>query len=238
MKNSQHTAYSNPTELSTTPHLDSFKTSITDVISRYVDLRLSGKEFVALCPFHAEKSPSFTVNEEKGVFHCFGCGEGGDLIRFIEKIENVDFKGALAHLGLVKQAAPTRAERTKRETLRQASRTIAAWALSVSNKIAGRIREAGQREYMARKVLRELPGADQELLNGEIERATREWAILGTLEEDILDPDQTATLWKDREAIDRLVDARVEGTEDYEAMFPSLSEEYRHQLRSYVGGEA
>lgn len=163
---------------------------------------------------------------------------GGDVIRFVELIEETDFQGALTHLGLADQPAPTRAEITKKKRLEQASQNLAAWALSVSNRIARRIRGADQRAYFARKVLRELPGADEELLRGEIERAERERQILCVLEEDLLDPKQTATLWKDREAIDWLVDARVEGSEDHEAMFPPLSEEYRRQLRSCVGGEA
>ncbi len=70
---------------------------------------------------------------------------------------------------------------------------------------AQRMREAGQQAHMARKVLSELPGANKELLEGKIQQATREWAILGILEEDLLDPDQTAILWRDREEIERLV---------------------------------
>ena len=85
--------------------------SITEIIGRYLDLKRAGKEWCGLCPFHNEKTPSFYVNEEKGVFNCFGCGEGGDVITFIQKIEQVDFKTALNHLGI---ADGTRS-RTKRQ---------------------------------------------------------------------------------------------------------------------------
>ena len=55
---------------------------------------------IGLCPFHEEKTPSFTVNEEKQVFYCHGCHVGGDVIRFVELIERTDFKGALKLLGI------------------------------------------------------------------------------------------------------------------------------------------
>ena len=58
---------------------------IVDIISTYVHLKKSGSNFVGLCPFHSEKTPSFTVSESKQYFHCFGCGEGGDSITFIMK---------------------------------------------------------------------------------------------------------------------------------------------------------
>ena len=69
--------------------------NIQDVIAPYVKLHRSGRSLVGLCPFHKEKSPSFHVSPERGTWHCFGCGEGGDGFSFIEKIEGVDFKGAL-----------------------------------------------------------------------------------------------------------------------------------------------
>lgn len=64
---------------------------IVDIISGYIHLKKSGSNFVGLCPFHSEKTPSFSVSEAKQYFHCFGCGEGGDSITFIMKKENLDF---------------------------------------------------------------------------------------------------------------------------------------------------
>jgi DNA primase len=71
---------------------------IVEVISGYVRLHRQGQEFVGLCPFHSEKSPSFTVSREKQLWYCFGCSEGGDLFDFIMKAEAVDFPQALKML--------------------------------------------------------------------------------------------------------------------------------------------
>ena len=65
---------------------------IVDVISQYVILKRSGRNFFGLCPFHKEKSPSFSVSPDKQIFHCFGCGVGGNVIHFVSKIENIDFR--------------------------------------------------------------------------------------------------------------------------------------------------
>ena len=64
---------------------------LVDVVAGYVQLKKAGRSYKGLCPFHNEKTPSFTVSQEKQLFHCFGCGEGGSVIQFIEKIENLDF---------------------------------------------------------------------------------------------------------------------------------------------------
>ncbi|MBI4698558.1 MAG: DNA primase, partial [Nitrospirae bacterium] len=68
---------------------------IVDVISEYVPLKKSGQNWKGLCPFHAEKTPSFMVNPSKQIYHCFGCGSGGDIFSFLVKNENLSFKEAL-----------------------------------------------------------------------------------------------------------------------------------------------
>ena len=68
------------------------KNDIVDIVSQYVVLKRSGRNFFGLCPFHKEKSPSFSVSPDKQIFHCFGCGVGGNVFHFISKIENVNFK--------------------------------------------------------------------------------------------------------------------------------------------------
>ncbi|MBE5819319.1 MAG: DNA primase [Clostridiales bacterium] len=68
---------------------------IVDVISQYVTLKRSGRSYFGLCPFHKEKTPSFSVSVDKQIFHCFGCGAGGNVIHFIQKIENIDFKESI-----------------------------------------------------------------------------------------------------------------------------------------------
>ncbi len=69
--------------------------SIQDVLAPYMKLTRAGKSLRGLCPFHKEKTPSFHVSPDRGSWHCFGCGLGGDAFSFIEKVEGVDFKGAL-----------------------------------------------------------------------------------------------------------------------------------------------
>jgi len=74
-------------------------TDIVDVISAHVRLRKRGKNFVGLCPFHTEKTPSFTVSSEKQMFHCFGCAKGGNVFTFIMETEKVSFVEAVRALG-------------------------------------------------------------------------------------------------------------------------------------------
>ena len=67
------------------------RNDIIDVISQYVTLKRSGRNYFGLCPFHNEKSPSFAVSPDKQIFHCFGCGVGGNVFHFVQKIENISF---------------------------------------------------------------------------------------------------------------------------------------------------
>lgn len=68
---------------------------IIDYVSKYVALTKRGKDYMGLCPFHSEKTPSFHVNADKQLFHCFGCGAGGNLVQFVMRSENLDFVDAL-----------------------------------------------------------------------------------------------------------------------------------------------
>src|SRR4030066_2160538 len=71
------------------------RSSILEVVSDYVTLKKTGKNYKGLCPFHSEKTPSFMVNEEKQIFHCFGCGEGGDVFTFLMKMGHFSFPEAV-----------------------------------------------------------------------------------------------------------------------------------------------
>ena len=73
--------------------------NIVDVVSGYTSLRKRGATHSGLCPFHQEKTPSFTVSADKGLYYCFGCGEGGDVVRFLERMENLSFSEAIEQLG-------------------------------------------------------------------------------------------------------------------------------------------
>ena len=71
---------------------------IVEVISGYIPLKRAGRNFKALCPFHHEKSPSFVVNPDKQIFHCFGCGAGGNSIGFVMRQEHLEFPQAVRFL--------------------------------------------------------------------------------------------------------------------------------------------
>ncbi len=73
-------------------------TSIVDVVGAYVRLRKRGRNYLGLCPFHSEKTPSFNVLEDKGIYKCFGCGEGGDVFSFLMKMEGLSFPETLERL--------------------------------------------------------------------------------------------------------------------------------------------
>jgi len=72
--------------------------SIVELIQNYITLKKSGKNYLGLCPFHDDNNPSMFVNDEKGLFHCFSCGEGGDVFGFLMRYKNIDFMDALREL--------------------------------------------------------------------------------------------------------------------------------------------
>ena len=74
------------------------RADIVDLVSEYVTLKKGGRNFLGLCPFHKEKTPSFTVNRDKQIFYCFGCGEGGNVLTFLMKMNNMSFPEAVRHL--------------------------------------------------------------------------------------------------------------------------------------------
>jgi len=116
--------------------LDELRTriSLSDVVGRRVTLkRKSGAEYSGLCPFHNEKTPSFTVNDKKGFFHCFGCGAHGDAVGFVMQTEGLSFPEAVEKLARevnlpVPRATPMERERAERvSTLQQVVEEAARW---------------------------------------------------------------------------------------------------------------
>ena len=108
--------------------------SLSDVVGRKVSLkRKSGSEFSGLCPFHNEKTPSFTVNDKKGFYHCFGCGEHGDAVGFVMKTEGLSFPESVEKLARevnlpVPRATPAERERAERaSTLQEVVELAARW---------------------------------------------------------------------------------------------------------------
>ena len=84
---------------------------IVRVIGEYVRLKKSGQNFTGLCPFHAEKSPSFAVHPVKQIYHCFGCGVGGDVFKFVMEVDKVAFPEAIRIVAEKCGIAIPRAER-------------------------------------------------------------------------------------------------------------------------------
>ena len=111
--------------------MDIIKPDIIHVIGQRVELRRAGKEFVGLCPFHADKTPSFSVNDDIGVFHCFGCGESGDVIDFVRKLDGLSFTEARKALGI----ASTGPRLALTPARRRAAACAAAWVNEQSAKL-------------------------------------------------------------------------------------------------------
>ena len=74
------------------------RADVVEIISKYVSLKKRGRNYFGLCPFHNEKTPSFSVNPDKQIFKCFGCGIGGGVINFIMEIEKLEFKDSVIFL--------------------------------------------------------------------------------------------------------------------------------------------
>jgi DNA primase len=90
------------------PYIEEIKAkiSIVDYIGKFVTLKKAGRNFIGLCPFHIEKTPSFSVSVEKNIFFCFGCRTGGDVVAFVTKFEGLSFKEAVEHLGELASLPP------------------------------------------------------------------------------------------------------------------------------------
>ena len=128
---------------------------IVDVIGSYLPLKRAGANFVALCPFHKEKSPSFNVNPHRQIFHCFGCHKGGDVFTFVMEYDSVDFPEALRRLAdrakiPLEHEKGSGGEQTRhlKERLLQMHDQIAQrWQNALANEASGQI----ARDYLAKR---------------------------------------------------------------------------------------
>jgi DNA primase len=119
------------------------KPDIVEIVSRYTALRRVGREHRSLCVFHNDRHPSFSVSEDKGLFHCFACGESGDVIDFVMKHDNLTFPEALAELG-ISTARPRRDD-----PRRQAAEKVARWIREQREKLNQRIRDLDEQIFLA-----------------------------------------------------------------------------------------
>ncbi len=135
--------------------LEEFKARlpIAEIVGRYVRLVRHGREFSGLCPFHQEKSPSFTISEEKGFYHCFGCNQHGNAVDFIMAIEGLDFGQAIQRLaditGLPTPMRSSKKSTQEEKTLHQANEAAARWFQGRLSSASG----ADARAYIERRGL-------------------------------------------------------------------------------------
>jgi DNA primase len=129
------------------------RVDIATFIGQYVTLKKRGNDLVGLCPFHGEKTPSFHVHPDRGFFKCFGCGVGGDVIAFVQKLENVPFPDAVrvlaskAGIELEAEDPGARRARSEREAIYEANALAAAYFARMLRSEAGKI----ARDYCARR---------------------------------------------------------------------------------------
>lgn len=128
---------------------------IVDVIGSYIPLKRAGANFVALCPFHKEKSPSFNVNPSRQIFHCFGCHKGGDVFTFVKEFENITFVEAVKRLAdrakipleLEKDGAGAQVRHLKDTLLQIHEQITQRWQAALANDAGGQI----ARDYLAKR---------------------------------------------------------------------------------------
>jgi DNA primase len=130
------------------------KTDIVQLIGEHVQLKKAGVNWKGNCPFHNEKTPSFMVNPEKNIFHCFGCNEGGDVFTFIQKIEGLDFPEALKLLGekagVKIQNFDPRVSSEKNRLMELSSATTLHWQENMSKDIGSK-----SRDYLSKRGINE-----------------------------------------------------------------------------------
>jgi DNA primase len=194
------------------------KPSITEVVSRHIQLRKAGKEHVGRCPFHADKIPSLHVNEDKGLFHCFGCGESGDVMDFVMKLDGLTFPEAKRALGIESDG---RRSASRVSPHRKAATLLATWLNEQHLLIGVRCRGLSRQIALAD----EIPGDEPS------ESLRRQWEILSDLHDDLVNPSCSAELWEQRTWIEQLT-AGVELEPVPE--LPPLTESYRAYLRSVL----
>lgn len=128
-----------------------------DIISEYVQLRKRGKNYVGLCPFHNEKTPSFTVSDEKQIFHCFGCHTGGNVFKFLMEYKKISFVEAVQEtaeqLGIpleYQESAGYEEQQTEQETLYDINTETAKYFLN--NLLNDEEAEGARKYFKARNI--------------------------------------------------------------------------------------
>jgi len=197
------------------------KPPILEIVSDYILLRKSGKEYIGLCPFHDDRRPSLSVNPDKGLFHCFGCGESGDVIDFIMKLDGLSFPEARRALGMTAVREPRPRVKPSRK---RAVALLAGWMNEQHLKIGVLCRELSSQIVLAERI------PDPEL----VESLTHEWEILSDLHEDLQNRQYAGELWEALKSIEAITRwAEPEPLPE----FPPLTPEYHEYLKAAVREE-
>lgn len=166
------------------------KPEIIDVIGARIELRPAGREFHGLCPFHDDHHPSLRVNPEKAAWYCHPCAEGGDVIKFIMRLDGLTFPQALAALGI----DGNRPRALRRSPNQRAATMLVTWLNRQHLLIGARCREVSRQIALA-----------QEISNLKLmESLDREWEILASLHEDLINPVFATEFWESRDGIESL----------------------------------
>ncbi|WP_419174514.1 DNA primase [Desulfosediminicola sp.] len=131
------------------------RADIVQIIGEVVDLKKSGARYLGLCPFHGEKTPSFSVHSGQQFFHCFGCGESGDVFSFMMKYHNLDFPSALKELAAKYSIAlperPRSAEQAKQDQFKKEMYAVSEKAAALYSRYLGTGKAAGARAYLTER---------------------------------------------------------------------------------------
>ncbi|MGA2658239.1 MAG: CHC2 zinc finger domain-containing protein, partial [Verrucomicrobiota bacterium] len=130
---------------------------IVDIVGSCLPLKRAGANFVALCPFHKEKTPSFNVNPHRQIFYCFGCHKGGDVFAFVKEFESVDFPEAVRRLAerariplqLESGGQEPQSRHLKEQLLQIHERLAQRWQNALANEPAGQV----ARDYLAKRAV-------------------------------------------------------------------------------------
>jgi len=151
---------------------------IIHIISEHIHLKQSGRNFTGLCPFHSEKTPSFTVNPEKKLFKCFGCGEGGTVFQFIMKQEGVDFVEAVKLVAAKSHIDLSYLQNNKKTSISEAEKTRLLSITSSAAKLYHTILLNSEHGKSAREYLQKRQINDQSIKNFCLGYAPNSWDTL------------------------------------------------------------
>lgn len=131
------------------------RTDIVSLVGEYVTLKKAGRNYLGLCPFHREKTPSFTVSPDKQMYYCFGCSEGGNAVSFLRKLNNLTFPEAIRHLagktGVVISDRPLSREERERSTLAEQIRRVNGLAAEYYVRMLQSPAGEGARDYLLKR---------------------------------------------------------------------------------------